>query len=135
MASHRNDYQGWGLPERIAAWAATTGFAVSALLMLASSSAISSNWGLFDLRPSIQAAFAFLWPSSALLHGAHTSQGIRILFLFSAALNAAYFVFVSLGAFLLYEKLDSGFPATNMSVAAVRVYSAPKLHRRTLSVR
>jgi hypothetical protein len=130
MASRRNGYQSWGVPERIATWAASTGFAVSALLMISYRDAANSAWGLFDLRAPIQAAFVFLWPSSLLLRGAHTAEGSAILFLFSAALNAGYYVFVSLAAFLLHGKLESIFPAAHGNVAAVRVYRAPKLVRR-----
>ena len=130
MASHRNVYQSWGAPERLAVWVAGAGFAVSALLMLSCGSAANSDWGLFDLRAPVQAAFVLLWPSSILLRGAHTAQGSAILFLFSAALNAGYYVFVSLSAFLLCGKLEAIFPAAPAHVAAVRVYRAPKLVRR-----
>ena len=133
MTSRQNFYENWGAPERIAAWAAATGFGISALLMNAYRDAVNSAWGLFDQHAPIQAAFALLWPTSILLRGAQSSQGLAILFLLSAALNAAYFVFVSLTAFLLYEKMESGFPASNMSVAAVRAYSAPKLMRHSKS--
>jgi hypothetical protein len=130
MASRRNGYQSWGVPERIAVWAASTGFAVSALLMISYRDGANSAWGLFDLRAPIQAAFVFVWPTSLLLRGAHTAEGSAILFLFSAALNAGYYVFVSLAAFLLYGKLEPIFPAAYGHVAAVRVYRAPKLVRR-----
>ena len=131
MAARSNGYQGWGVPERIAAWAAGAGFGFSALAMLLYQAASNGAWGGIELRAAMETLFVFLWPSAILLTGAQTAEGGAILFLFSATLNAGYFVFVSLGAYLLYGKLEASFAtASHSNVAPLRVYSAPRIVRR-----
>jgi hypothetical protein len=122
------------VPERIATWAAGTGFGLSALLLLVYRAAANGAWGGIEFRSALEAAFVLVWPSSILMKGAQSSQGGAILFLFSAALNAAYFAFVSLSAYLLYGKFETLFDSGAAGNAVpLRVYSAPRLMRRASS--
>jgi hypothetical protein len=122
----------WGVPERIAAWAAGAGFGLSAILMLAYRAVGNGATGGLAFRAAMESAFVLIWPSAILMTGAQSTKGGAILFLLSAALNAAYFVFVSLSAYLLYGKLEKSFATASAqaNVIPLRAYNAPKIARR-----
>jgi hypothetical protein len=132
MPARSSHSENWGVTERIAAWAAGAGFGLSALLMLVYRAAAENATTGYDLRTAMETAFVFIWPSAILMTGAQSTQGGAILFLFSATLNAAYFVFVSLSAYLLYGKLEKSIAAAtaHANVIPLRAYSAPKMARR-----
>jgi hypothetical protein len=124
-SSFKNAIKNWGAPERLAAFAAATGFGISVIL-----SAIYVAAGP-ELRASLETLFVFLWPSSLLLMGARSITGQAILFVLSAALNAGYFVFLALGAYSVYYKLSSASEQISAAVpAAARAYQAPAIAKR-----
>lgn len=137
----------WGVPERIAAWAAAAGFTLSAIFL--SLHIASANYGMagLQLRAGLEAAALFFWPSAIFMAGMHSHEGGTILFLLSASLNAVWYVFVSLAAYVIYGKLKMLFGSARthdletlaaahaQNFASARTYQSPKLIRRTHTTR
>jgi hypothetical protein len=120
--------------QRIALRAAAAGFMASVALISLKFLFAQVAPTSASLQSSMEAAYMFLWPSAVLLLGAQTAQGGVVLFLFSACLNAGYFVFATMLLAAALEKFRSRIhvPA---KVAVTRRAANARLNDRVRSSR
>jgi len=138
-----NRFGSWGTPERIAAGAAGIGFSLSVFFLYLHGAVGNAGADGLELRAALEKIFVFFWPSAVLLTGTRTLQGGVALFLLSASLNAVYYVFVSLAAYVIHSKLSAKLEFLNalirpsntatpavVRVAAFRGYLTPRILQR-----
>lgn len=93
--------------DRLAFQAALAGFFTSAALMLLFYAAQHLSPVANHLQAYFEGASILLWPSALLMLGAQTFQGGAVLFLFSACLNAGYFVIAAMLLVVAVDKIRS----------------------------
>jgi hypothetical protein len=138
-----NRFENLGTPERVAAGAAAIGFGMSVFFLYLHGAVGNAGANGLELRAALEKVFVLFWPTAILLVGTHTLQGGIPLFLLSASLNAVYYVFVSLAAYIFHSKFSEKLEAFKVFIhssnagtpsivraAAFRAYQTPRIIQR-----